>query len=50
MIASLRKKRNCLYLEKNALLFINSKINVIGYLKGNREKEKEVMQNEPDDN
>ena len=40
MIAALRKERNFLCLEKNGLLFINSKSNMIENIQGNKEKEK----------
>ena len=32
MIAAIKVKRNCLYVEKNALLFINSKIHTTDVL------------------
>ena len=49
MIAALRKARNCLCLEKNGLLFINSKSNVIENIQGNKEKENKVTGNESND-
>ena len=40
MIAALQNKRNCICLEKNPLLFINSKIHVISAMAG---KEQEAI-------
>ena len=42
MIAALRGKRNCICLEDNPLLFINSKINMIGSMQ-DKEQEESVL-------
>ena len=51
MIAALKGKRNCLCLENNPLLFINSKINVVASLsiQETHEKEQNEMENNQED-
>ena len=49
MIAALKKKRNCVCMELNPLLFINSQINVVASMRETNEKQQDEIEKEQED-